>query len=373
MAYAQSRCSTAASTTGDRPSRCGYPGYPELELQVVSLMGLDAVTETSQWLSATWAKPVGPFIEYLAELSNLSFLVPGSLEDCDKLRSKAAKTQIPHQQVELLFHGIAKLESKLHAWTAARYREAARFKPRRIALDEANFPVFNARSQTFARTYDFADFSVALSHQPYWLCLLALSEAQLEVLRMCQHKSAPMTKSDDPHMPYLESYCEHYADSLCRSSSFLRKESHGTWALLATVGPLYFASLHYIRYARLEKLHWCVTAAMELEELGIQTPFSRDKGREDSPLLSYDRTDTQGRRSYCHGLTPELWSYTGLYLISAVSIYRANVQRHELFAAEQIQAGLCNRFGFFGVNVKACKLQSDTMSIALGSVTMKMV
>lgn len=226
------------------------------------------------------ARPIEPVMDCFAELYNISFRVPGALECCDILRGKAAKGQRSQQRAEFLLRSIARLESRLKAWTAVRYKERPDFEPSEICLERATFPVFNPASPILTTTFDFIDFSAALAHQVHWLCLLNLAEAQRHILQDCllqlpttASSDSPSNKDDDPQVQDLANRSELYADSLCKSVSFLRNERDGTWALLAAVGPLYFASLHYMRENRTEKLRWTVNAAMELERLGICTPF----------------------------------------------------------------------------------------------------
>lgn len=213
--------------------------------------------------------PNDPFKTHLAELSELSFRVPGVLEDCDTLRQQTAAELI--EGVADVLRKLVELEFQLHAWMTASYRRTPEMRPIRIRSEDATFAAFNSESQMFPYLYDLCDYSSTLSHQVQWLALLTLGEAHWDVFKtLGEHMNA-----DGLQQQRLEKLCEDYADSLCMSVAFLRKCVNGTWALLATVGPLYFASLHYRKHGKLEKLAWCANAAMELEQQGIRTPFSR--------------------------------------------------------------------------------------------------
>ncbi|KAF2170962.1 hypothetical protein M409DRAFT_18932 [Zasmidium cellare ATCC 36951] len=111
-----------------------------------------------------------------------------------------------------------------------------------VSLEE--YPIFhtwlgNELSDIFPTVYNFASIEDAGLHQIYWMCLLELDRAILEVLALLPDNNDNITQGFK--FGELRVEMDECADSLCQSLPFLSSPQMKTIGLIATTKPLYFA------------------------------------------------------------------------------------------------------------------------------------
>ena len=266
--------STSLDELGARPHTRWLISYMESCRAEQQDPGIRALMESNLRLLATWEALVmrkrpcrpGELLDEtglqpdgtLATLSSLVIMVSGVLEDSDKLCQQEAEPSIP--RILNLIARIVGLEGKMHDWMAEYYKNIPGCLQWTTEACQLPWPIGRGTLSLFRRVYDFSDIQTAIVHINYYLCLLVLVEAHLEIRNIHGHRQ------DAEYAEYmrLKRLSAEYADSLCKCMPFLGKPTNGWAGRIMAIRPLHLLLLHFRKRLDWQKLSWCVECAADL-------------------------------------------------------------------------------------------------------------
>ena len=207
-----------------------------------------------------------------ATLSNLAVLILDIVADSDKLCHQELDPSVP--RVLGAIREIVWSEGKLHDWMAGYNKTTSVVQYRPIDPSQLSFPSARGPPCLFQRVFDFCDLQTAFNYVTFWMCLLALTQAQIEIL-MTHHRIYDPDHTDFFRLKRLSA---EYADSICMSMPYMGQSFHGWCGRLMTIRPLHFLLLHFKKHYDWQKLAWCVQCAADLGSIRVDARKSYSKG-----------------------------------------------------------------------------------------------
>ena len=146
-------------------------------------------------------------------------------------------------------------------------------------------PYWVNRDRTFAQSlgyeegdsypkniYCFPSFRLAQQHTTYWMCLLSLHEAHLDILsKVTQAQYSFKTPELRARLKRNAGEC---ADQLVMSLSFLLRQETGYFGLTKAIAPLQLAYIWYRRCNDKALMLYCQRIAERIQSFGLNCPWS---------------------------------------------------------------------------------------------------
>ena len=199
----------------------------------------------------------------LEALVSLTLTTVSTLATGDRLCEQEQAPSLPCMLQQL--QDIARLEGKLHDWTTSYAKKKDFPLYWVVAVQRQPPPIMRGTETLFRHTYEFPHFQDAIACITYWMCLLALSQMQVKMMDMYQHKLA----TEHAYYIRLRRTSEEYADSICMTMSYVARLENGWAGRLTSIRPLRFLSLYYKRQKDWRKLVWVTRCA---EDIGVLRP-----------------------------------------------------------------------------------------------------
>lgn len=164
-----------------------------------------------------------------ASLADLSIKTASLIENSDNLYEQDASPGLSH--VLCVLQELAKVESKIHAWMASHYKTTAGSQ---YHFTAAPYRRIQGALPLFRLVYDFSDLGSNLVHIGYWICLLALVDAQVDILKTYRR----LLDVESAQFLQLEKLVTEYADNICMSIAFMTKPDCGWSGRVIAIRPL---------------------------------------------------------------------------------------------------------------------------------------
>lgn len=214
-----------------------------------------------------------------ATLTNLAVMVLDIVVDSDTLCQQELNPSLP--RILGAVREIMWAEGKLHDWMAGYYQTTSVLHYRPVDTRQLSCSSACRPPGLFQRVFDFYDLQTAFNYVTFWMCLLALTDAHIEIC---------MTHQRNYELDYMEYFrlkklAAEYADSICMSMPYMGQSFNGLSGRLMTIRPLHFLLLHFKKHGDWQKLAWCVQCAADLGSVRVT-----DKSLSKSTVYTYKAT-----------------------------------------------------------------------------------
>lgn len=225
--------------------------------------------------SPNWLTNVDGTDQPAFQLTNLAFRTSEMLETAGNLADLVSQHNMaPTGTIEETFECMDALVLKLHQWLVDFYRSCGPEPVHYRLVDITKVPLLEGHRCELAglsdQVYEFQNLLRATTHIYVWICLLAIRMSQLDLASV----APPEIPSTFATLVYE---ADDYAIHLCRSLAFMSLQQHRSAGMLASSGPLYWASAWFERSGNFEMKGACrrVREAFERDSptpLNLQHP-----------------------------------------------------------------------------------------------------
>lgn len=192
----------------------------------------------------------------MATLSDLTIITAQLLEGSDHACRDSSFSNVA--QVVGFLNELVCAERKLHICMKSYYESTAGAHYQYTATESQPR---SGVTPLFPFSYGFADLESTKMHIGYWMCLLALTDARLEISKTYRH---PLDIDSSEPIARLDKLVNEYADHICMSIPFMGRPSCGWSGRVIAIRPLRFLLQHFRKRGEWQKLCWCVQCATDL-------------------------------------------------------------------------------------------------------------
>ena len=204
-------------------------------------------------------------------LTNLAVMVLDVVEDSDTLCEQELDPSRP--RVLNAISEIVRAERKLHDWMAGYYKTTSYIQYRPVDQRQLSCTSTHRSPCLFPRVFDFHDLQFAFDYVTYWMCLLALNEAHIEIATT-HHRRFDADFNDCFR---LKKRSAEYADNICMSMPYFGQSSNGWSSRNVAIRPLQFLLVHFKRHCDWQKLAWVVQCAAHIGSVRVDPGKSSSK------------------------------------------------------------------------------------------------
>lgn len=197
----------------------------------------------------------------------VAMTVPGELEAADEAVQASNNGDICHSLV-----GLARKQQRLH--DALEKCELGKNYPRfTLSISEGFTTSLLQRNDIESLeglSYLFSNLGSATTHLSYWICMLLLQIARIDLVKTKGITSSPPF----PDLSRLIEDANDYANHICKTMAYCTLAKHGFVGKMNVIGPLAFVSGWYRRQEDFSRLQWCERISLQLEDAGLVSPIA---------------------------------------------------------------------------------------------------
>lgn len=215
--------------------------------------------------------PPGSALCSTTVFTSIAVQVPGILEIsdliCDIGRNASSKAVMDH------ISRLSSLEGQLHSWIHSWYNDISGL-PYWISRDNEVIECLKTKVESCPQnTYAFQSKQIAQQHTTYWMCLLELQQAHLDVIKAVRADQYPL-RSPDLRKRIIRDAGES-ADSITMSIPYLIQKEHGYYGLMNAIAPLQMAYTWYRSMNDPQLMAFCQGLAEHIQSFGLNCDWSK--------------------------------------------------------------------------------------------------